>query len=345
MSKMDTIEILSILGGAGAALSPIFLFFGIRNFPIWGISSYYLGEVSLFLFVLSFLTGLLGCVIAVRSSGFVSKMPQRAAGDLKGTGVMIIIVGFITLLNIGSIVSGMLILVAGIKCGATWKRIQRARHRTGWPFTTVATATGNMWARRLSCRFCGAPLIARTAMSTGHSVKVKTLCPLDKTTEVINLPLSQLESWVPKIADRFHRCERCGDRTAALLVIRQNGRVSRLKAFCPNGHPNRKYRTIWTPLYPHVMHTPAVDVGFQGAQVRPQLQPAIGVGGHMSMGVASAGTYPRVTPQAAPVTQPIPLSSRSSPSRRVGSIQFCSNCGVKIEAFDTFCYRCGSQIY
>ncbi|MFW9831720.1 MAG: zinc ribbon domain-containing protein, partial [Candidatus Thorarchaeota archaeon] len=294
--------------------------------------------------VIAVLTGLLGCIMAVHSSQFIAKMPQRAATDLKMAGILIIIVGFITLFNIFSITSGVMILIAGTECNAVWKRIQQARQKTGWPFTTVATAAGSLWARRLSCRFCGAPLVVHRAMSTGHMVNVEAFCPLDKTTEAINLPLSQLESWVSEITDRLHRCERCGDRTAALIVISQNSRISRLRAYCPQGHSNQKHRLVWTPLYPHVTQTPAIDVGFKSARVHPRIYPSVQARQIQSTTVSDTGMIPLVIQPAPSITKPIPLSSRSSPSRRVGPIKYCSNCGVNIEEVDKFCYRCGSRI-
>ena len=319
--ELDTVETLATLGGIGAVLSPIIAASRFRMFPITWDSLYYVSQVGLLLLLLSFLGGIVGCLMAVRSARFVKKMPQRAAWDLKYIGIVILVVGILAPVNILQIISGVLVLIAGLDVDETWRKIQRARGQTGWPYANVATAVGSDWTRRLSCRFCGAPLIVRAVKARNHLVHVKTRCALDRTSDVIRLPLAQLESWVPSVADRIHRCERCGERTVALLVVRQDANATYLHPYCPIGHPNRNYRIVWTPMYPQLARTPAVGVGGQ-----PQIQP-------------------QVRPHVTPVTQPIPISARVAQTNiRDLPIQYCSNCGVRIDYSDKFCYRCGSQI-
>jgi hypothetical protein len=243
-----------------------------------------------------------------------------------GAGVLVLVVGIISLVNILTIISGILILVAGVECNTTWNRIQRARRQTGWPFSTVATATGSTWARRISCRFCGAPLVVYKASAHGPDVHIESQCPLDKTFDKIRLPLSRLESWAPVVADRLHRCEKCGERTAALIVIGQTGTSSKLRAYCPNRHYNPTFRRIWTPLYPHVARTPQVDVGFRDRPFGSQFQPTF------------QGAYPRG------VTQPQSISASTVIVTRPEQIGFCTQCGVKVEASDVYCFRCGHKI-
>jgi hypothetical protein len=314
--ELDTVETLAILGGIGAILSPFIAFSGIMFIPsIWYLF-YRFSSLGIILLLLSVLGGLVGCIMAVRSGGFATKMPQRAAWDLKYIGIVVLVVGFLAPLNIFQILSGLLILMAGIDVNETWKKIQRARGQTGWPYANVATSVGSDWARRLSCRFCGAPLVVRAVKTRNHLVSVITRCALDKTSDVVRLPLAQLESWVPSVADRIHRCEKCGERTVALLVVRQDANATYLHAHCPRRHLNRNYRIVWTPMYPQLARTPAVGVGGQT----------------------------QVHPQVIPVTQPIPISARVTPTRiRDLPIQYCSNCGVRIDYSDKFCYRCGSQ--
>jgi hypothetical protein len=318
--ELDTIETQAILGGIGAVLSPIIAVSGLWIPSIW-FQFYYLSQVRFLLLLLSFLGGIVGCIMAVRSAGFVKKMPQRAAWDLKYIGIVVLVVGILAPVNFLQIISGLLVLIAGVDIDETWKKIQRARRQTGWPYATVATAVGSDWTRRLSCRFCGAPLIVRAVKARNHLVHVNTRCALDRTSDVIRLPLAQLESWVPSVADRIHRCEKCGERTVALLVVRQDANATYLHPHCPSGHPNRNYRIVWTPMYPQLARTPAVGVG-----VQPQIQP-------------------QVRPQVIPVTQPISISARvTQTNMRELPIQYCSNCGVRINYSDKFCYRCGSQI-
>ncbi len=74
-------------------------------------------------------------------------------------------------------------------------------------------------------------------------------------------------------------------------------------------------------MYPQLARTPDVGRG-----VHPQIQL-------------------QVRPQVVPVTQPIPISARVAQTNiRDLPIQYCSNCGVRIEYSDRFCYRCGLQI-
>ncbi|MFX1566461.1 MAG: hypothetical protein ACFFCH_10765 [Promethearchaeota archaeon] len=328
MTKLETIQSLAILGGLVAAISPVIslVVTSGRFFYLWMAPFYTLYDLGIVLFVLLFLSGILTCVMAIRAAGYALKMPQRAASDLIGAGVLVLVVGIISLVNILAILSGILVLVAGVECNNTWHRIQRARRQTGWPFVTVATAAGSTWTRRISCRFCGAPLVVYKASAHGPNVHIEMQCPLDKTFDKTRLPLSQLESWTPVVADRLHRCEKCGERTAALIVIGQTGTTSRLRAYCPNRHFNPTFRRIWTPLYPHIARIPQIDVGFQDRPSWQQVQPTF------------QGVYPRA------MTQPQSISASKATITHTGQIGFCTQCGVKIEASDIYCYRCGHQI-
>lgn len=295
-------------------------------FPVYYYSPFYYMWGLWPLFALLFFSGLLALIMTIHTAQFIEKMPQRAATDLKTVGILIIVVGIISLFNLLAIISGFLILAAGVECGTIWQKIRQARMKTGWPFGTVATATGSTWARRISCRFCGAPLVIMAASSYGHTVRLDTQCPLDETHDTLQLPLSQLDAWAPVAADRLHRCVKCGDRTVAQIIVRQTPVLSQLQAYCPKGHSNRTFRNIWTPLYPYVARTPSTDVSFQGALTQPRFRPS---------------TF---TPRIEPLPQPITISSSNSESIRAGPIGYCTQCGVKIESSDRYCFRCGASI-
>jgi len=328
LTKLSTIQYLAILGGVGAVISPfIALYVSIATFPrFYYTPLYYLYGAGFILFFLLFLTGLLALILTIHTTQFISKMPQRAATDLKTVGIVVVTVGIISLLNLITIISGLLILAAGVECSTIWQKIRQARTKTRWPFDTVATAAGSPWARRMSCQFCGAPLIIMTASSSGHLVHIDAQCPLDETHDTLQLPLSQLDIWAPVAADRLHRCVKCGEQTIAQIIVRQTHVSSQLQAYCPHGHPNRIYRSIWTPLYPYVARIPSTDVGFQGARITPRFRPA------------------EFTPQIKPHQQPITISSSNIDIIRTGPIGYCTQCGVKIESSDRYCFRCGASI-
>lgn len=332
MPKIETIETLAFLGGLGSVTSPILGVYGFGfylTFP--------------FFYPIALITGILGAIFSIRASTRVSKMPYRACQDLQMAGFLVLLVGFIAGLNWLMIISGTLIIIAYIECNALWKNIRQARQETGWPYVTVATAAESNWARRLSCRYCGAPLVVKTASAKGPWVRVKTLCPLDGTNELLRLPLARLDAWTSVFADRLHRCETCGERTAALIVVHQNGLITRLQPYCPDGHSNRIYRTIWTPLYPHVARTPDVDVGFRSPRRPPSLQPSIQVRFAHPIGPGRADVYTQVTPQRFHPIRTIPISSTEAPTAN-GSISFCHQCGVRVEPSDRYCFRCGTVI-
>ena len=322
MPKLSTIYNLAILGGLGAAVTP-FITPLIGRF-LWFSPVFYFYGYGVVLFLLMVLMGILACVMAARAADFVSKMPQRAASDLKTTGILVIVVGVIALFNVLFIFFGILLLAIGIEADSIWKKIQQARIRTGWPFQTVATAAGNTWARQISCRFCGAPLVILNAFAKGHLVHVETQCPLDETHDSMKLPLSRLDSWTPVLTDRLHRCQKCGGRTAALIVVGQSGMSTSLEAYCIVGHRNRTHRRVWTPLYPHVARIPSTDVGFRSQPAPAQFQPTF----HESQRV----------PKAQPIT------SSTSVVSRTRQIQFCTQCGVKVDISDVYCFRCGHHI-
>ncbi len=347
VTKPDTIETLAIMGGLGTVLSPIIMLFMspwvyMPDYPYYS-STYFLSP-PLLIFMFSFFTGLIVLLLTIRTIRFVADMPKRAANELITLGIVVIIVGLIIMFSWLTILSGIVILVAGSESDAVWKRIQRARRQTGWPHRNIPTAMGNTWARRLSCRFCGAPLIIKTATSRGDSVQVESHCSLDKTTETIRLPLSQLEAWSSYMADRLHRCEQCGNRTAALIVLGQDGLNTRLQAFCPYGHLNRFFRRIWTPLYPHVARTPIIDVGFRTAQIHPRFTPSVSTTQTQPINLGHIWLHPQTIHQAASVTQPISISTSQPPIEHIRHPQYCSNCGVRIEITDIYCFRCGTKI-
>jgi hypothetical protein len=328
LTKLSTIHNIAILGGVGAIISPfVSLYISLVTFRIQYFSPFYfMYGVGSVLFLLLFLTGLISLILTIHTARFVSTMPQRAAGDLKTVGIVVVVVGIFSVFNLFTIISGLLILAAGVECGTIWEQIRQARTQTGWPLGTVATAVGSTWARRISCRFCGAPLVIMAASSFGHSVRVETQCPLDETHDTLQLPLSQLDAWAPVAADRLHRCVKCGIRTVAQIIVRQTPLVSQLQAYCPNGHPNRIYRKIWTPLYPHLARIPSTDVGFQESPSPLRYRPA---------------TF---TPQTETLRQPITISARNTESIRAGPIGYCTQCGVKVESSDRYCFRCGATI-
>jgi hypothetical protein len=322
LPKLSTIYNLAIFGGLGAAVTPFIT--PLIGLSIWFMPFYYFSGLGIALFLLMLLIGILACVMAARAADFVSKMPQRAASDLKAAGILVIVVGIISFFNVLFILFGILLLATGVETDSVWKNIQQARIRTGWPFQTVATATGNPWTRQISCRFCGAPMVVLNASARGHLVHFETQCPLDKTHDSMKLPLSRLDSWTPVVADRLHRCQKCGDRTAGLIVVGQSGMSTSLQAYCIVGHRNSTYRRVWTPLYPHVARIPSDDVGFQGRPTRAQFQPTF----HESHRI--------------PKTQTI--SSSISVVTHRGPIGFCTQCGAKVESSDIYCFRCGHQI-
>jgi hypothetical protein len=246
LTKLSTIQNLALLGGVGAIISPIVTFYiSLATVYILYFSPiYFMYGVGSVVFFLLFLTGIIALVMIIHTAKFVSTMPQRAAADLKTVGIVVIVVGIISVFNLFTIISGLLILAAGVECGTIWDQIRQARTQTGWPLGTVATAAGSTWARRISCRFCGAPLVMMTASSFGHSVRVVTQCPLDETHDTLQLPLSQLDAWAPVAADRLHRCVKCGTRTVAQIIIRQTvepGPSPRLSSAKRLSLPNYKH--------------------------------------------------------------------------------------------------------
>ncbi len=340
LGRTETIETLGILGGIGAVFGPI-IPFGIYYVNFWSFFFLAFGYLNLF----AFLVGIIACALSLSAVGKVKIRPQQSVRDLQAAGILELIAGFICIFNWLIFVSAILILVAYNENDQLWRKIKFARQQTGFPYITVATAAGNIWNRRLSCRFCGAPLVVMAASSRGPQVRVKGVCPLDNTTDVIRLPLALLEEWAPTLADRLHRCQYCGERTAAQVITHQTYRTTRLRAYCPQNHPNRTYRYIWTPLYPHITNSPEIDVGFRSGGYQPRFYPSTGVGITQLRPFPQTVAYTTATQHGA--TSPRSLALSAQPEmliQREGPITFCMQCGVRVEPMDRFCFSCGRRI-
>jgi hypothetical protein len=247
-------------------------------------------------------------------------------------GFAALICGLLALFNVLLIISGILIIVAGGVCDTIWGRVRRARRVTGFPWRGVATSLGGRWHSKLTCRFCGAPLVVLSAIGNQHLVLVNTICPLDKVTEQVKLPLAWMDGWIDAFRDRLHRCMKCGERTESLRASRQGRQYTRLRPHCSQ-HRTSAQRRIWSPLYSHIAARPEVDVGFRSQQAAPRrLHPS-----HRVYQTRGVSTVRVVTPDYP--------SPRKSTSRGGASRRFCSECGVRIELGDQYCYRCGFLLH
>jgi hypothetical protein len=288
--------------------------------------------------------GIIAGALTLRAVRAVRKIPQRALNDLIIAGILVVIPSLLSIALL-SLFFGLVIFITGFEAEALWNKIRYARRKTGFPYVTVATAVGDEWTRRLSCQYCGAPLVIKSAKAHGPWVHLNCRCPLDKTSEFIRLPLAHLESWVLTVADRLHRCEICGDRTVGLIVTRQKIINTTLQAFCTKNHRTISYRKIWTPLYPHVARSPKTDPGFHSGTTSPPSVPSIQVKHAHAIGPGRAGIYTQITPISISTARSIPLHTPSTTTPiRDSLIRFCDQCGVKISQSDRFCYRCGSRI-
>jgi len=338
LDRLETAEVLGFFGGTLAALNwiPIVL--------LLGRVAYWIPLYGGMLVILPALTGFFVCGLSFRAATTAHKMPDRAKRDLNAAGVVGVVVGILCLFNFFLIVSSTFVLIAGSEAGAVVDKIARARRQTGFPMGTVATATGSPWHRRLSCAYCGAPLVVTSVTPRESAVQIEASCPLDQTHDRQQLPLSQLEEWAAVLADRLHRCEQCGERTAALLLIHQGAVFTTLRPYCPVRH-STPLRHIWTPVYSHVSRSPAADVTYQPADIPSRFYPTIRVYG-------PEGVQPIQPFSRSPIAGPTPLAPQptvvpwqpATPTRAAYPIRFCRICGARVEPNDQFCYQCGAMI-
>ncbi len=327
MSQFTSAETLGILGGIGAVLSPLVALMLPFSFPYL----FLLSPIRWFLFLPLFMICLSGAVISIHASSYVQRTPDKAGFRFLLIGFIILICGILSMFNFILILSGISLIIAGGVCDTIWGRVKRARRVTGFPWRGVATSLGGRWHSKLSCRFCGAPLVVLSAIGSRHLVLVKTICPLDKVSELIKLPLAWMDGWTDVFQDRLHRCVKCGERTEHLRTSHQGRNYVRVNAFCGR-HRTNAWRRIWAPLYHNVAGRPEVDVGFHSQHVVPGRHPTVRV--HRPVRVSPVQTatpqYPRV---------------RQRSVQRGISRQFCSDCGVQVEVGDEYCYRCGSLLH
>lgn len=323
MSQFTSAETLGVLGGIGAVLSPLVALALPFRYPYL----FLLSPARWFLFLPLFMICLAGAVVSIHATTLVSRAPDKAGFRFLVVGFIALICGILSLFNILLIISAVFIIVAGGICDTIWGRVKRARRVTGFPWRGVATSLGGRWHSKLSCRFCGAPLVVLSALGSQHLVLVKTICPLDKVSELVKLPLAWMDGWVDAFRDRLHRCVKCGERTESLRTSRHGRQYVRLSAYCTR-HRTNAWRRIWEPLYPHVAARPEVDLGFRSQHVAPRVR-----------------SYPQVyrPERVSPVETVIPeypsVSRRTA--HRGSTRRFCSECGVQVEFGDQYCYRCG----
>lgn len=337
LDRLEIGQVLGIFGGTLAASNwvPVLLF--LTQLP------HLLFLLAPILVFAPALTGVVVCAMSFRAVDMARKMPHRAGRDLGAAGGVGLAVGFICFASF-LVLSSIFVVIASIEVGGVAKTIADARRQTGFLVGTVATAAGGPWHRRLSCAYCGAPLVVKSATPRGPNVLIETDCPLDQTRERQQLPLSQLQEWAPILADRLHRCAQCGERTVALILTSQGPLFTTLRPYCPRRHTGW-FRRIWTPLYPHVARSPPVDLSFHSANLQPRFQPSIriyGADGTQPLQPVQPSTYGvAITPAPQPVAMPW---QPVVPARAAYSTQFCRVCGVRIEPNDRFCYRCGIMI-
>ena len=336
--RLETAEALGLLGGTLAALNWVPMVFLLATLAHW--MPLYGGMFV----VLPIVTGFLVCGLSFRAATTGHKMPDRAKHDFIAAGVVGVVVGIICLFNFFLIVSSIFVLIAGSEASAVVDKIARARRQTGFPLGTVATAAGSPWHRRLSCAYCGAPLVVMSVAPQGPNVQVDTSCPLDQTHERQRLPLSQLEEWATVLADRLHRCEQCGERTAALLLIHQGAVFTTLRPYCPARH-STPMRRIWTPVYSHVSRSPGVAATYPPGDFPTRFYPNIRVYGPEGVQPLQPFSPPSIGGSTPPVPQltvlpwqPVPPSRAAYPTR------FCRICGARVEPNDQFCCQCGAMI-
>jgi hypothetical protein len=338
LDRLETAEALGMFGGTLAALNwvPAVLFLARVQYLML-----LYGGVLVFL---PAVTGFFVCGLSFRAATMAQKMPDRAKRDFNAAGIVGVVVGIFCFFNFFLVVSSIFVLIAGSEAGAVVDKIARARRQTGFPLGTVATATGSPWHRRLSCAYCGAPLVVMSVAPRGPDVQVDTSCPLDKTHDRQRLPLSQLEEWATVLADRLHRCEQCGERTAALLLIHQGAVFTTLRPYCPVRH-STPLRRIWTPVYSHVSRSPAVDVTYQPADVPSRFAPTIRVYGPEGIQPLQPFSRSSIGGSTPPVPRSTVLPWESVvPTRAAYPTRFCRICGARIEPTDRFCYQCGAMI-
>lgn len=338
LDRLETAEALGLFGGTLAALNWVPVVLLLARFYFW-IPFY----GSMFV-ALPAVAGFVVCGLSFRAATMAQKMPDRAKRDLNTAGVLSLAVGIFCLFNFFLIVGGLFVLIAGSEAGAVVDKIARARRQTGFPLGTVATAAGSAWHRRLSCAYCGAPLVVTSVVPQGPDVQVDTSCPLDQTHDHQRLPLSQLGEWATVLADRLHRCEQCGERTAALVLIHQGTAFTTLRPYCPLRH-STPLRRIWTPVYSHVSRSPAADATYQPADIPSRFHPTVRVYGPEGLqplqpfGRPSIdGSIPPAPQSTIPPWQPVPPTRAAYPTR------FCRICGARVDPNDQFCCQCGAMI-
>ena len=339
MGRVETIETLTIMGGLLAVIGSLGVI--TRALGTLWYWSYIWSPFSLWMLialVIAWAVGLVGGVIALISYALVRDSPETAGWRTIMLGMGILIVSLLSPLNLVLLPPGLLLLAAGYLCEDLWGRILWARRQTGFPLSSVATTHGGPWHRRLSCRFCGAPLVVLHAKARGPKLIVRTVCPLDGVTEEMNLPLSQMEEWIPVLGDRLHRCARCGERTTSLIPVRSAGMDTWLKPLCPVHHTHGATRKVWTPLYYRVAGNPGPDPGFRRATIYPHtISPAI-------------QTIPTRIPWRQNVVSITHPTGGVAHGRLYGGVEsgriirFCHNCGVRVEPEDVYCFNCGERL-
>jgi hypothetical protein len=333
LDHLETAEVIGLFGGTLAGLSWIPSF--VLLFRIY----YWMPIYPVGLWFAPALTGFLVCGLSFHAAVIAQKTPERAKQNFNAAGIIGLIVGFLCFLNLALILSSIFVLIAGGEANAAVETIAQARRRTGFPLRTVATAAGGPWNRRLSCAYCGAPLVVTAVAPQRPDVRIEARCPLDGIHDRQRLPLSQLEEWAPVLADRLHRCVRCGERTAALLVIHQGVLFTTLHPVCPNQH-NTPFRRVWTPVYSHVAQVPPVDAGYRAAGV-----PSLRVYGAQGVQPAQPlASRPMTGPTTPPPQFAIPPSQPATPTPAPYPPRFCRICGARVEADDQFCCQCGGMI-
>lgn len=147
------------------------------------------------------------------------------------------------------------------------------------------------------------------------------------------------DNWIGHVTEQIYRCARCGQPIRDPVRISRTGRWIVLFLECPTHGLKEAKRHILDTIYPAIesIHQNPMNA------VRPPAvltAPSIGLPPPPNQPSMFTRTQPPGYPPPPPPDAFKPPSSASPP----GKIEFCPECGSKLQPGALFCTACGTSI-
>ncbi len=192
----------------------------------------------------------------------------------------------------------------------------------------------------MQCARCGQDRVILYIKVKGPYAILKAICPNDRSKAAIRLPIGSRDQWIHMVADNIYRCAICGQPLQGPAKIGREGRWIVLYMECPTHGLKSSKRHVIDTIYPAIE---TIHNNPMGAMSGPATFSPPGNGYPPPPPPPSMANAP---PPDMTVPPPPPPDAFVAPAPQTpsGGLQFCPDCGARIQPGALFCTACGTAI-